>query len=347
MAGGRVYGGSTGSSSLSVLLQNQRGSSATEPLDSLFLSGSCNSSSSPSFLGSRSMMSFEDVNGANGSNKSFYRSFGCDEIGIDDDFDEYFHQPGKKRRLSVDQVQFLEKSFEVENKLEPERKVQLAKDLGLQPRQVAIWFQNRRARWKTKQMEKDYDVLQASYNSLKADYESLRKETDKLKTEVQLLSDELLKREKEKESSNSEVCDDSNKLCDQEELVEKPIIGESASEGEISKASTTVVCQQLEDISSVRSDIFDSDSPRCFADGVHSNPLMEPARDSSYVFEADQSDLSQDEEDNHFINRTFLPSSSSSYIFPKLEDVDYSDPPETSCNFGYPVEDPAFWSWSF
>ena len=67
---------------------------------------------------------------------------------------------------------------------EPERKVQLAKDLGLQPRQVAIWFQNRRARWKTKQMEKDYDVLQASYNSLKADYESLRKETDKLKAEV-------------------------------------------------------------------------------------------------------------------------------------------------------------------
>lgn len=130
------------------------------------------------------MMSFEDVHGGNGSKKSFFQSFGSDEIGVDDDFDEYFHQPGKKRRLTVDQVQFLEKSFELENKLEPERKVQLAKDLGLQPRQVAIWFQNRRARWKTKQMEKDYDGLQASYNSLKADYESLRRETDKLKAEV-------------------------------------------------------------------------------------------------------------------------------------------------------------------
>lgn len=157
--------------------------------------------------------------------------------------------------------------------------------------------------------------------------------------QVLVLSDELVKREKEKEGSNSEVCDDSNKLCDQEP-VEKPT-AESASEGEISKASA-VVCQ-LEDISSVRSDIFDSDSPR-FTDGVHSNPLMEPG-DSSYVFEADQSDLSQDEEDNHLINRTFLPSSS--YIFPKLEDVDYSDPPETSCNFGYPVEEPAFWTWSY
>ncbi|PON86044.1 Octamer-binding transcription factor [Trema orientale] len=335
MAGGRVYGGGNGSSSLSVLLQNQRGSSGSEPLDSLFFSGSCNSSTSSSFLGSRSMMSFEDFHGGNGSNKSFFRSFGSDEIGLDDDLDEYFHQPGKKRRLTVDQVQFLEKSFEVENKLEPERKVQLAKDLGLQPRQVAIWFQNRRARWKTKQMEKDYDVLQASYNSLKADYESLRKETDKLKAEVLVLSDELLKREKEKES-NSELSDNSNKLS--EEPVEKPL-AESASEGEVSKVST-VLCHQ-EDISSVKSDIFDSDSPR-LTDGVHSNPLMEPG-DSSYAFEADQSDLSQDEEDK-LISRSFLPSG---YVFPKLEDVDYSDPPESSCNFEYPVEDHAFWSWSY
>lgn len=317
MAGGRVYGGVGGSSSLRVLLQNKR----TEPLDSLFFSGSCNSSSpSPSFLGSRSMMSFEDVNGGNGSNKSFFRSFGVGDDVLDDDLDEYFHQPGKKRRLTVEQVQFLEKSFEVENKLEPERKVQLAKDLGLQPRQVAIWFQNRRARWKTKQMEKDYDVLQASYNSLKADYESLRKETDTLKTEVQVLSEKLLDREKEKE--NLEVSENSNKLS--QEPPEKPI---ADSEGEVSKVSA------VEDISSVKSDIFDSDSPR-FNDGVHTNSLLEPA-DSSYVFEADQSDLSQDEEDNL-----------RSYIFPKLEDVHYSDPPASSCNFGFP-EDHAFWSWSY
>lgn len=317
MAGGRVYSGAGGSSTLRVLLQNKR----TEPLDSLFFSGSCNSSSPPpSFLGSRSMMSFEDVHGGNGSNKSFFRSFGVGDDVLDDDLDEYFHQPGKKRRLTVEQVQFLEKSFEVENKLEPDRKVQLAKDLGLQPRQVAIWFQNRRARWKTKQMEKDYDVLQASYNSLKADYESMRKETDKLKTEVQVLSEKLLDREKEKE--NLEVSENSNKLS--QEPPEKPI---ADSEGEVSKVSA------VEDISSVKSDIFDSDSPR-FNDGVHSNSLLEPA-DSSYVFEADQSDLSQDEEDN-------LPS----YIFPKLEDVHYSDPPASSCNFGFP-EDHAFWSWSY
>ena len=131
------------------------------------------------------MVSFEDVRGGKSCNNLFFRSFDHDESG-DDDMDEYFHQPEKKRRLSADQVRFLEKSFELENKLEPERKVQLAKDLGLQPRQVAIWFQNRRARWKTKQMERDYDSLQASYDCLKADYENLLKEKDRLKAEVNL-----------------------------------------------------------------------------------------------------------------------------------------------------------------
>ncbi|PQQ05274.1 homeobox-leucine zipper protein HAT5-like [Prunus yedoensis var. nudiflora] len=91
----------------------------------------------------------------------------------------------------------------MENKLEPERKILLAKDLGLQPRQVAIWFQNRRARWKNKQLEKDYEVLQANYNSLKSDCESLAEENDKLKAEVLVLSGKLLHKEKKSETSNS------------------------------------------------------------------------------------------------------------------------------------------------
>lgn len=90
----------------------------------------------------------------------------------------------KKRRLTIDQVRSLERNFEVDNKLEPERKMQLAKELGLQPRQVAVWFQNRRARWKTKQLERDYEVLTIDYERLKGDLEVVQREREELKAEV-------------------------------------------------------------------------------------------------------------------------------------------------------------------
>lgn len=106
---------------------------------------------------------------------------GLDEEGC---VEESGHIAEKKRRLSVDQVKALEKNFEVENKLEPERKVKLAQELGLQPRQVAVWFQNRRARWKTKQLERDYGVLKASYEALKLNHDALQHDNDSLVKEV-------------------------------------------------------------------------------------------------------------------------------------------------------------------
>ncbi|CAN6218023.1 unnamed protein product [Urochloa humidicola] len=90
----------------------------------------------------------------------------------------------KKRRLSTEQVRALERSFEVENKLEPERKARLARDLGLQPRQVAVWFQNRRARWKTKQLERDYAALRHSYDALRRDKDTLAAEIKELKAKL-------------------------------------------------------------------------------------------------------------------------------------------------------------------
>ncbi|XP_074585113.1 homeobox-leucine zipper protein HAT5-like isoform X2 [Curcuma longa] len=112
------------------------------------------------------------------------------------DSDELTPKLGKQKRLRVDQVRFLEKYFELENKLEPERKLQLANDLGLEPRQVAIWFQNRRARLKTKHLEKEYESLKSSYDKLKVDRDNLAQENEKLKSEVVFLTDKLVKKEK-------------------------------------------------------------------------------------------------------------------------------------------------------
>ncbi|CAL0308217.1 unnamed protein product [Lupinus luteus] len=68
----------------------------------------------------------------------------------------------KRRRLNMEQVKTREKSFELGNKLEPERKMQLARALGLHPKQVAIWFQNRRARWKTSSWRRTMIFLKAN-----------------------------------------------------------------------------------------------------------------------------------------------------------------------------------------
>ncbi|KNA12104.1 hypothetical protein SOVF_128970, partial [Spinacia oleracea] len=85
-----------------------------------------------------------------------------------------------KRRLTTKQLESLESSFEEERKLDPDRKMKLARDLALQPRQVAVWFQNRRARWKAKK-------LQHLYDALKLDFELVSKEKHKLQQEVERL----------------------------------------------------------------------------------------------------------------------------------------------------------------
>ncbi|XP_006659398.2 homeobox-leucine zipper protein HOX5-like [Oryza brachyantha] len=111
--------------------------------------------------------------------------------------EEYYDEqaPEKKRRLTAEQVQMLERSFEEENKLEPERKTELARRLGMAPRQVAVWFQNRRARWKTKQLEHDFDRLKAAYDALAADHQVLLSDNDRLRAQVISLTEKLQDKE--------------------------------------------------------------------------------------------------------------------------------------------------------
>uniref|UniRef100_A0A0C9S9W5 TSA: Wollemia nobilis Ref_Wollemi_Transcript_5813_1632 transcribed RNA sequence n=2 Tax=Wollemia nobilis TaxID=56998 RepID=A0A0C9S9W5_9CONI len=147
------------------------------------------------FQGSRSIARYESEHGRKRAMASGHYSAlelsddnMCDEDAASDDC---AHFGDKKRRLTFDQVKTLEKSFELGNKLEPERKMQLAMALGLQPRQIAVWFQNRRARWKTKQLEKDYDALKQDYGTLKNNYEALLENNKQFKEKVQRLKRDL------------------------------------------------------------------------------------------------------------------------------------------------------------
>uniref|UniRef100_A0A0D9XJ53 Homeobox-leucine zipper protein n=1 Tax=Leersia perrieri TaxID=77586 RepID=A0A0D9XJ53_9ORYZ len=98
----------------------------------------------------------------------------------------------KKRRLAAEQVRALERSFEADNKLDPERKARIARDLRLHPRQVAVWFQNRRARWKTKQIERDFASLRSRHDALRLECDSLRRDKDSLAAEIASLRLKLL-----------------------------------------------------------------------------------------------------------------------------------------------------------
>ncbi|KAK4399163.1 Homeobox-leucine zipper protein HOX21 [Sesamum angolense] len=70
------------------------------------------------------------------------------------------HQTRHKKRLTQGQVRLLETNFNFSNKLDPESKSRLALELGVPPRQIAIWYQNKRAREKNHSLEADHKALQ-------------------------------------------------------------------------------------------------------------------------------------------------------------------------------------------
>ncbi|CAN0840841.1 Homeobox-leucine zipper protein ATHB-7 [Linum grandiflorum] len=86
----------------------------------------------------------------------------------------------RKRRFNEDQLKLLEVTYEAESRPECRTKRDLANEIGLQPGQVAIWFQNRRARSKNRDLERDYKSLRACCDSLASDFDALKSETQSL-----------------------------------------------------------------------------------------------------------------------------------------------------------------------
>ncbi|CAI8589025.1 unnamed protein product [Vicia faba] len=97
------------------------------------------------------------------------------------DEDEDGTNARKKLRLTKEQSLLLEESFKLHSTLNPKQKQALAKQLSLRPRQVEVWFQNRRARTKLKQTEVDCEFLKKCCETLTDENRRLKKELQELK----------------------------------------------------------------------------------------------------------------------------------------------------------------------
>ncbi|XP_059281682.1 homeobox-leucine zipper protein ATHB-40-like [Lycium ferocissimum] len=128
----------------------------------------------------------------------------------------------RKRKLSDEQVNMLEQSFGNEHKLESERKDKLASELGLDPRQVAVWFQNRRARWKSKKLEEEYSKLKNEHDISIVDKCRLENEVLKLKEQLSEAEKEIQRLLMDGVPSNSPT----TSSLSMEAAMEPPFLGE-------------------------------------------------------------------------------------------------------------------------
>ncbi|KAK4342085.1 hypothetical protein RND71_037901 [Anisodus tanguticus] len=97
-----------------------------------------------------------------------------------------------KKKLNQEQVKLLEANFDSTKKLETEKKLKLAKELGVPPRQISIWYQNRRARWKNQNMENEYNALQVKLENALSEKIQLEKETETLRRELEKANEMLI-----------------------------------------------------------------------------------------------------------------------------------------------------------
>ncbi|XP_062098904.1 homeobox-leucine zipper protein HAT22-like isoform X2 [Humulus lupulus] len=89
--------------------------------------------------------------------------FSGSRVSTNDELDEDQASPRKKLRLTKRQSALLEDTFKEHNTLNPKQKQDLARQLNLRPRQVEVWFQNRRARFRPRQPLSLYALLVSGF----------------------------------------------------------------------------------------------------------------------------------------------------------------------------------------
>ncbi|KAF5196150.1 Homeobox-leucine zipper protein athb-21 [Thalictrum thalictroides] len=101
----------------------------------------------------------------------------------------------RKRKLSAEQVNALEAYFSIDHNLDTQRKERIALELGLDPQQVAVWFQNRRVRWRIKKLEDEYYQLKATHESVIVEKSQLETQVLRLKAELSDAQNEMARLE--------------------------------------------------------------------------------------------------------------------------------------------------------
>ncbi|XWS38786.1 hypothetical protein CRYUN_Cryun19dG0160300 [Craigia yunnanensis] len=96
---------------------------------------------------------------------------------------ESTEQPPKKKRYhrhTVRQIQEMEAVFKEFPHPDDKQRMTLSQELGLKPRQVKFWFQNRRTQMKAQQDRSENVILRAENDSLKNEFYRLQAELSKL-----------------------------------------------------------------------------------------------------------------------------------------------------------------------
>nr|GMD51578.1 homeobox-leucine zipper protein ATHB-6-like [Ipomoea batatas] len=153
--------------------------------------------------------------------------------------------------------------------------------------QVAVWFQNRRARWKTKQLERDYGVLKANYDSLKHNYETLQLDKESLLKEIRDLKAKLNGESKGwvKEEGMESEGNDANPKSDEIEPPAPAAVTADFKDGSSDSDSSVILNEETSSYHSSEAFLISHEPfPDCFKFPEHFKPATPVLADAAVAY---------------------------------------------------------------